>query len=30
LCTKLGFRISEHPEDSTVRRATLELAARPG
>jgi hypothetical protein len=28
LCVKLGFRISEHPQDSTVRRATLAL--RPG
>jgi acetyltransferase len=26
LCAKLGFRISEHPEDSTVRRAILDLA----
>jgi acetyltransferase len=30
LCHKLGFRISEHPEDTTVRRATLELAAPRG
>jgi acetyltransferase len=30
LCVKLGFRISEHPQDSTVRRATLALAPRPG
>jgi acetyltransferase len=28
LCAKLGFRISEHPEDATVRRATLGLGAR--
>jgi len=27
LCTELGFRISDHPEDSTVRRATLDLAS---
>ncbi|HET7764232.1 MAG TPA: bifunctional acetate--CoA ligase family protein/GNAT family N-acetyltransferase [Burkholderiales bacterium] len=27
LCTKLGFRISDHPEDSTVRRAILDLAS---
>jgi hypothetical protein len=27
LCVRLGFRISDHPEDSTVRRATLDLAA---
>jgi acetyltransferase len=26
LCAKLGFRISDHPEDSTVRRAILDLA----
>jgi acetyltransferase len=26
LCSKLGFQISDHPEDSTVRRATLDLA----
>ena len=30
LCVKLGFRISDHPEDSTVRRAILDLAARQG
>jgi acetyltransferase len=30
LCVKLGFRIGDHPEDSTVRRATLLLSARPG
>jgi acetyltransferase len=30
VCAKLGFRISEHPEDATVRRATLELAPRRG
>jgi acetyltransferase len=27
LCQNLGFRISDHPEDKTVRRATLDLAA---
>jgi acetyltransferase len=26
LCAKLGFRISDHPEDATVKRATLALA----
>jgi acetyltransferase len=26
LCARLGFRISDHPEDATVRRAALELA----
>jgi len=26
LCAKLGFRISNHPEDSTVRRAVLDLS----
>jgi len=30
LCVRLGFRLSEHPEDSTVRKATLLLSARPG
>jgi acetyltransferase len=30
LCTRLGFRISDHPEDSTARRATLTLAGPPG
>jgi acetyltransferase len=30
LCAKLGFRISDHPEDSAVRRATLDLADRSG
>jgi acetyltransferase len=27
MCAKLGFRISDHPEDSAVKRATLILAA---
>ncbi len=27
LCVKVGFRISDHPEDSAVRRAMLDLAA---
>ncbi len=26
MCAKLGFRISDHPEDATLRRATLDLA----
>jgi acetyltransferase len=30
LCAKLGFRISDHPEDSTVRRATLRLSVGQG
>jgi acetyltransferase len=30
LCTRLGFSIGEHPEDSTVRRATLALVPRAG
>jgi acetyltransferase len=30
LCVKLGFRITEHPEDATVRRATLALTPRSG
>jgi len=30
LCTRLGFTMGEHPQDSTVRRATLALAPRPG
>ena len=30
LCAKLGFRISDHPEDAAVRRAVLELAAPRG
>jgi acetyltransferase len=30
LCARLGFRMSDHPEDNSVRRATLELAARQG
>jgi acetyltransferase len=30
MCAKLGFRISDHPEDATLRRATLELAPRRG
>jgi acetyltransferase len=30
LCTRLGFSVSEHPQDATVRRATLALAQRPG
>jgi len=30
LCAKLGFRISDHPEDATVRRAMLDLAAHRG
>jgi acetyltransferase len=29
LCVKLGFRITEHPNDAAVRRAALALAARP-
>lgn len=27
LCKKLGFEISDHPEDAAVKRATLNLAA---
>jgi acetyltransferase len=30
LCKKLGFEISDHPDDAAVKRATLDLAARPG
>jgi len=30
LCAKLGFRMSDHPEDAAVRRAVLELAAPRG
>jgi acetyltransferase len=30
LCSRLGFRIGEHPQDSMVRRATLALSARTG
>ncbi len=30
LCVKLGFRISDHLQDSTVRQATLALAPRSG
>ena len=28
LCKRLGFQISDHPQDSTVRRAALALASR--
>jgi hypothetical protein len=30
LCSRLGFRIGDHPQDSMVKRATLALSARPG
>ena len=30
LCAKLGFALSDHPEETAVRRATLVLAARRG
>jgi len=30
LCMKLGFRISDHPEDATMKRAVLDLTAPPG
>jgi acetyltransferase len=30
LCTKLGFQISENPQDASVKRATLPLAASRG
>ena len=30
LCKKLGFEISDHPEDAAAKRATLDLAERRG
>jgi acetyltransferase len=30
LCSKLGFRISDHPEDAAVKRVTLVLDGSPG
>jgi len=30
LCSRLGFTISEHPEDAAVKRATLVLDGSPG
>ena len=30
LCKKLGFEISDHPEDAAMKRAVLDLNALPG